>query len=664
MRNYYNAELVLADEPTTIVERKRLHWSTYEALIRGFPDSWRPGLRRMLLNAIQAKSIKRVFGIIQILDGHLTEYGVSDKILTVKLDRQAACFLKKYPFTDRESPFDTKTNARNQWLKAEAQCKATNERLRGDHGPVKIPRVVHRAKKLILDCLGGDLTDDRLREILTKGKHGPGSTLTNSCEDGEVTLYYKYNTLPYSCTNTGANYAFIAIADNHQWTQFLESSGRRHVLPDYRAPRAEQLFQLFGSCVEIRDTEKVTYVDKNAKTKRTIGIGGNLDMLCQLGIKSELQNCLLSVGVDLSNQDNNKSMAQQGSEFAYLFDGTENENQYSTLDLAMASDTISYELVKLLLPSYWFAVLDDLRFKRGRLDGENVLYEKFSAMGNGFTFPLESLIFWALTKASILEAGFSAKISDLAVYGDDIIVRKKAYHAVVHTLEWAGFSLNHEKSFYKGWFKESCGGDYFKGQDVRPFYLKRKLDTFEDIYFLANTVSRFAKLRKLVFGYHSLYSYLLTCIPADRIRYGPIATADTHLQVPLSYMRKQGLTPWLTPQELKLSKRVARVKGTQYCHDSPAARLDPWYFSFRRVAATYKGKSRLKLMMVLSYSNGVLQPEKWESLNDILNRKAAARGVVTRKGKTRDMVTLQTHSSWNGLWSSQQLRAHPVWGCR
>lgn len=662
MRNYYNAELVCKDEPQTRVARKHLHWLAYKALVQGFPASWRPVIRQQLLDAIQAKDIVELFRVTQIIDDYLTEYDSSTDVLTVKLDRQAACFLKKYPFSDAESPYDTKSAAQSQWLQAEDQCRVTNMRLRGDFGPVKIPRVIHRAKKLILDCLKGDLTDTRLREILTKGNHGPGSTLTNSMEQGKVTLYYKYNELPYSVSSTGINYAFIAIADNHQWTQFLESSGRRKVLPDWTAPRARKLFELYASCVEIRDTEKVTFVPKNAKTRRTIGIGGNLDMFCQLGIKAELQDCLLSVGVDLSNQERNKQLAREGSLYAYDFAGIENENQYSTIDLAAASDTISYELVKLLLPARWFAVLDDLRFKRGRFNGKNVLYEKFSAMGNGFTFPLESLIFWALAKASIQDNGFSAKISDIAIYGDDIIVRKKTVHGVVLTLEWAGFSINHEKSFYKGWFKESCGGDYFKGQDVRPFYLKRELKVFADIYFVCNSVARFAKIRKLVFGYHTVFAFLLGQIPSSSVRYGPIDTSDNHLQVPLSFMRRQGLETWLTPQELRLSKRVAKVERS-YRHEQPAEMRDPWYYSFIDAPRSYKGNARLQLMMVLSSTNRGPSQEKWQSLADYTIFNATARGTITRKGQSCSAVTLRCHSRWNGDWSSQQLRTHPVWGC-
>jgi hypothetical protein len=87
-------------------------------------------------------------------------------------------------------------------------------------------------------------------------------------------------------------------------------------------------------------------------------------------------------------------------------------------------------------------------------------------MGNGYTFPLETLIFWGLAAACC------DRDSDATVYGDDIIIPSDRFELLAEILRYAGFILNVGKSFHVGPFRESCGKDYFKGIDVRPFYAK------------------------------------------------------------------------------------------------------------------------------------------------------------------------------------------------
>jgi hypothetical protein len=94
-------------------------------------------------------------------------------------------------------------------------------------------------------------------------------------------------------------------------------------------------------------------------------------------------------------------------------------------------------------------------------------------MGNGFTFELETLIFWAAAKAVQEVRGCQGP---LGVYGDDIIVPQLIVQEVISTLEEFGFTINKEKSFVDGRFFESCGGHYFDGVDVTPYYQKHLVD--------------------------------------------------------------------------------------------------------------------------------------------------------------------------------------------
>jgi len=123
------------------------------------------------------------------------------------------------------------------------------------------------------------------------------------------------------------------------------------------------------------------------------------------------------------------------------------------------------------------------------IDGEEHVNEMFSSMGNGFTFELESLLFYAISKATAFCTGVRGVIS---VYGDDIIVPTALYDDLVWTLGWCGFSVNPEKSFSSGPFRESCGGHYFNGRDITPIYLREPIKRLTDLIRLGNQIRRWS----------------------------------------------------------------------------------------------------------------------------------------------------------------------------
>jgi len=134
----------------------------------------------------------------------------------------------------------------------------------------------------------------------------------------------------------------------------------------------------------------------------------------------------------------------------------------------MASDTIRSELVSSLLSWDWFNLLSISRSDFTRIDSEYVKLEKFSSMGNGYTFELESLIFLAVCRSIVPREEWHA----VSVFGDDLIVPQEYASSVIDCLELLGFKTNKQKSFLAGSFFESCGTDWFKGQNVRPFFCK------------------------------------------------------------------------------------------------------------------------------------------------------------------------------------------------
>jgi hypothetical protein len=186
------------------------------------------------------------------------------------------------------------------------------------------------------------------------------------------------------------------------------------------------------------------------------------------------------VGLDLNDQTRNQRLARVGS-----FAGT-----LATIDLSMASDTVSRALVELMLPTDWLEALGQCRSPFGVLpSGEKIFYQKFSSMGNGYTFELETAIFYSLALAVCATMGL--ELTRVSVYGDDIVVPSAAAERLMGLLRYVGFTPNASKSFYTGPFRESCGKHYYLGHDVTPFYVKRTPKTLMDLFKVHNQIFRY-----------------------------------------------------------------------------------------------------------------------------------------------------------------------------
>jgi len=127
-------------------------------------------------------------------------------------------------------------------------------------------------------------------------------------------------------------------------------------------------------------------------------------------------------------------------------------------------------------------VLNLIRSKHATVERHgDVKLSMFSTMGNGFTFPLMTLLFTVILDEFLRERGDRYTPYRDGVFGDDIILPNTWSTEFVHLLEEIGFSVNLDKSFTTGFFRESCGGDYYHGFDTRGIYLKG-VNADEDIY--------------------------------------------------------------------------------------------------------------------------------------------------------------------------------------
>lgn len=200
---------------------------------------------------------------------------------------------------------------------------------------------------------------------------------------------------------------------------------------------------------------RVEVVPKNWKTDRTIACEPEGNIPFQLAFDEYAKRRLRKFGIDLSDQTRNQHLAKEGSL----------TGKYATIDLSMASDTVAYNAVAWLFPRAWFRYLSAFRSSFATGSFGVLKYAKFSSMGNGTTFAVETLIFAACCHA--------VGSKQFSVYGDDIIIETELASDLARLLKFLGFSFNHEKSFLQGPFRESCGADWHGGYNITPFYLRK-----------------------------------------------------------------------------------------------------------------------------------------------------------------------------------------------
>ena len=339
---------------------------------------------------------------------------------------------------------------------AEALCRETNERLAvtGFKGPFE--QEILLAKKIAALVLG----PFSLNAMAGSFGWGPGST--TRVRRSEADAAYKYSGKPETTYNNAA-FAEAAIRCNPLWTQSILSQDE---CPDGRLT------------TEVPGNRVVT-VPKNYKTDRTIAIEPCMNIFVQKGIGAVMRRRLNAAGCNLNDQTRNQRLARIGALSGLL----------ATVDLSMASDTLSREFVSRFIRADWLMALEQSRSQFGVLpSGEKIFYQKFSSMGNGYTFELESLIFYSLALAHCRIHG--AETQRVSVYGDDIIIPSAVTDSFLALLRFCGFKPNEKKTHKDGSFRESCGKHYFLEHDVTPFYVRKPVSALEDLFLVHNNLYR------------------------------------------------------------------------------------------------------------------------------------------------------------------------------
>lgn len=223
-------------------------------------------------------------------------------------------------------------------------------------------------------------------------------------------------------------------------------------------------------------------VPKDAEKHRGCCKEPSINISFQLDVGRHMKNRLRDIiGIDLrAGQDLHRQLARAASI----------EDHLATIDMSNASDTLCRELPALVLREDWFELLSSLRATHTLFKGKWFRLEKFSSMGNGFTFELESLIFATLARLIVRKEGGDPDL--VKCYGDDLIVPVENTKSVLAALALFGFTPNRKKTFTEGPFRESCGGDYFYGTPVRAHFLKVLPDEPQQWISLANGLRRVA----------------------------------------------------------------------------------------------------------------------------------------------------------------------------
>lgn len=447
---------------------------------------------------------------------------------------QFALLVKKYPWPSRALGFNPEQNARDTFWKAEKRSARVNRKFRFINSHRSRDRELDKtrvARRWIRSTIGGRPSYSNIFDMCDFG--GGASVGVH----GDAThILAKLNCEKWSVTPGALHHGFGGLSHNFHYSELLLERGSHGLVcldPCYA-------FAAYLGRIHEVNYNKISFVPKTAKTLRTIAVEPLLNGFVQKGIDLELRKKLLSVGLDLSDQGINQEFARQGSI-------SDSEDGFVTIDLSSASDSVSIELCRYLLPDDWFRLLWRTRSPSFILDSKVYPYDKMCSMGNGFCFPLETLLF----AAACISSGCGTPGVDFTVYGDDIIVRKRYAHSVLATLKHWGFTVNRDKTFLEGPFRESCGSDWFGGEDVRPFTLDFALDTVENVFKFLNLSRRSERTEKF---FSPVRSAVIDCLPKQYQFFRPLpgqedtgidSAGDEHLTCPnCHFSHEKGKWTW------------------------------------------------------------------------------------------------------------------------
>lgn len=377
-------------------------------------------------------TINPLFEGIQPLDVALEFHACTE---VVRVELLSKCMTHRNP--------DSRDVAIEKFHRVEDHNRLINDRftairdcgafMTGDPSGSLVRRIRSRIRSLL-----GPLNSSVIKSVLNCAYLGPGLNIGSSSHSEHIRVKTRTITRdlhPY----------FHAVANETQISRFLlDADGPVSILNEY-------------CCIE---SARLTTVPKKVNCDRVISVEPVINSFLQNGVGEYLRQRLKTKRFhNLYDQGHNQRLAIYPN---------------ATIDLSSASDSLAREVARFLLPHDWYTFLDLLRSKTYTLDRRTHSYELFCGQGNGFCFPLETVIFSAICFATSGE-------HPLAVYGDDIIVKHEYAEAIIRNLQLFGFTVNTSKSHWNldDPYRESCGSHryyrcvvpvvYYRGSGVDPF---------------------------------------------------------------------------------------------------------------------------------------------------------------------------------------------------
>jgi hypothetical protein len=308
----------------------------------------------------------------------------------------------------------------------------------------------------VSSMLWSDVLRD-LRMDLLLPRHGPGATSERISGNQKFRWKFWHDRLE----------PFLSLSSNAYPISLWERRFEREEL--------ERVSILSSDCeLPVR----VTPVPKTLKGPRIIAIEPCCMQYAQQGLRSIIYDAIerhrwTSGHINFRDQSINQSLAIRASI----------DRSLSTIDLSDASDRVPLSLALSMFDS-----VPDIRdfinacrsthakMPDGRIVGP---LRKFASMGSALCFPVEAMYFYticvvALTKGADLPVDYGTIRSacrNIYVYGDDIIVPTDMTATVLDYLKKYNCKVNAAKTFYRGFFRESCGVDSYHGTQVQPTYV-------------------------------------------------------------------------------------------------------------------------------------------------------------------------------------------------
>lgn len=442
-----------------------------------------------------------------------------------KASWQMECLLKKYRFqTDKYTDLELEERTNAAFLKTQIGLLASRPTSERSH------RVLRRARCIAKEILG----EYNVEEVALQSRFGKRASI--GCSYRKAYIDFKL-THPKCITSSKScmQWFYKSYVPFDSLLERLVRKATKH-----------KLFEARQTCIHYLKAAKVP---KSWKILRLITPLTLISLFYSYGVGSCVADRLRARKLDIRRlQAIHRQLAQ---EFSI-------SRSHATADLSHASDSITSWLLNAVLPRPWFNAIRKTFVRSIEIDGVTYGTGSVLPMGNGCTFPVETLVFYCLIKAV---GELSNKRGGVySVYGDDLIYPSSIHAFVAPVLNELGFSINAEKTFVTSNFRESCGGDYYHGVDVRPAIITgggsklSKNEYLAFLYTMHNSLTRrwdeceISRSLELIRGEILRVASVIYQVPPSYPDYSGIKTQD-----PYACLFKAG--NWMLPRVSRIVDR-------------------------------------------------------------------------------------------------------------